>query len=196
MRSSYIHFKQVTDRVVSLILIIVLSWLFLLIIILYVITGNKPVFFVQERIGKNNRPFRLYKFRTLKNVVASIQERRFWLGNLMRYTSLDELPQLINVLRGEMSLIGPRPLPVTYLLRFNKEQQKRHLVMPGITGLAQVNGRNSITWTEKFNFDLYYVNNLSIVLDITIILKTIILLLSFRKDSSLQEKEFTGNNDT
>src|SRR5205085_2704018 len=114
----------------------------------------------------------------------------------MRYTSRDELPQLINILKGEMSLVGPRPLPVAYLVRFNETQRRRHLVMPGITGLAQVNGRNSITWEEKFDFDLYYVNNLSIVLDITIILKTIVLLLSFRKDSSLQEKEFTGNNDT
>ena len=196
MKSVYVHFKRATDWIISLMLLALTSWLFVLIMMIYLVTANRPLFFIQERIGKNDRPFKLYKFRTLKEANESLQQRRFWLGDFMRYTSLDELPQLINVLKGEMSLVGPRPLPITYLVRFNQAQRKRHLVMPGITGLAQVNGRNSITWAEKFDFDLYYVNNLSFVLDITIILKTIVLLLSFRKDSSLQEKEFTGSNDT
>ena len=196
MKSGYVYLKLTTDWIVSLMLLALTSWLFVLIMMIYFVTGNRPLFFIQERIGKDDRPFKLYKFRTLKEANESLQQRRFWLGDFMRYTSLDELPQLINVLKGEMSLVGPRPLPIAYLGRFSQAQRKRHLVMPGITGLAQVNGRNSITWAEKFDFDLYYVNNLSFVLDITIILKTIVLLLSFRKDSSLQEKEFTGSNDT
>ena len=109
------------------------------------------------------------------------------------WTSLDELPQLINVLKGDMSLIGPRPLPLEYIPHFSAEQWKRHLVRPGISGLAQVNGRNAISWQSKFQYDLYYLNNLSLRLDIAILFKTFLLLLSFKKDTSLNEQKFMGN---
>jgi len=121
-------------------------------------------------------------------------ERKFPLGNFLRSTSLDELPQLIHVLRGEMSLIGPRPLPLEYLPLFSKEQSLRHSVKPGITGLAQVSGRNSLSWEEKFKLDILYVRTVSFMLDMKITLKTIILLLSFKKDHSLSEQKFSGNH--
>ena len=154
-----------------------------------------PIFFFQERTGIQGKPFRLIKFRTLKSIGSSLEERRFWLGDFLRATSLDELPQLINVLKGEMSLIGPRPLPVEYLALMSDEQKKRHLVKPGITGWAQVNGRNAISWQEKFALDNYYVKHVSFLLDVKIVFKTIQLLLSFKKDISLSEQKFTGNEE-
>ncbi len=159
------------------------------------ISFSFPVFFIQERTGKSNKPFQLFKFRTLKSTGSSLAERRFWLGDFLRATSLDELPQLINVLKGEMSLIGPRPLPVEYLSLMNDEQKKRHQVKPGITGWVQVNGRNAISWHEKFELDNYYVKHVSFLLDVKIVFKTIQLLLSFKKDISLSERKFTGNEE-
>jgi len=135
----------------------------------------------------------MIKFRTLK--VSDEQDRRFVLGNVLRFLSLDELPQLLNVLMGDMSLIGPRPLPIEYLPLFSAEQKKRHDVRPGITGWAQVNGRNSVSWEQKFKFDVMYVQKVSFLFDAKIVVKTIILLLSFRKDTSLLEKKFTGSHD-
>lgn len=134
----------------------------------------------------------MYKFRTLKNSDASLQERRFALGDLIRFTNADELPQLWNVLKGEMSLVGPRPLPVEYADLFSDKQNKRHSVLPGITGLAQVSGKNNLSWDEKFRLDLEYVNKVSFALDIKILIKTLILALSFKKDTSLTEEKFTG----
>jgi lipopolysaccharide/colanic/teichoic acid biosynthesis glycosyltransferase len=149
--------------------------------------------FVQQRIGKNEKLFRVLKFRTLQDTEGSnLKERTFWLGNFLRATSLDELPQVINVLKGEMSLVGPRPLPVAYGTLFSETQRKRHDVLPGITGYAQVNGRHSISWTQKFQHDIFYVNNISFWLDLKILFKTIVLVLSFKKDESLNEQKFTG----
>lgn len=182
--------KRPFDLIISIILLLFFSWLFILIILAYAITFEWPILFTQERIGKDERPFKLYKFRTLKPETFAVRE--FWLGRFLRFTSLDELPQLVNVLRGEMSLIGPRPLPTLYLSRFSNEQRKRHQVRPGITGWAQVNGRNSISWTTKFNYDLAYVERCSFLFDLGIIIRTILLLLSFSKDVSLLEEEFTG----
>lgn len=164
----------------------------MLIAIVYLVTFQLPVFFRQNRIGKDERPFMLWKFRTLKNNSAALSERTFVLGNLMRATSLDELPQLWNVLKGEMSFIGPRPLPVGYLPLFSKEQRVRHAIRPGITGWAQVNGRHGISWPEKFRLDAYYVINVSFRLDLKIFWQTLNLLVSFRPDVSLLEKPFTG----
>src|SRR5690606_12814479 len=141
-------------------------------------------------------PFLLYKFRTLKHdTQKSLLERRFPLGSFLRFTNLDELPQVLNVLRGDLSFVGPRPLPKEYLPLYSQEQRKRHVIRPGITGWAQINGRHSIPWTEKFSLDLYYVQNISFRLDVIILFKTILLILAFRKDQSLLEKKFTGNND-
>lgn len=134
----------------------------------------------------------MYKFRTLKNSDASLLERRFALGDCLRFTNADELPQLLNVLKGEMSLVGPRPLPVEYADLFSDKQNKRHSVLPGITGLAQVSGKNNLSWDEKFRLDLEYVNKVSFALDIRILIKTLILALSFKKDTSLTEEKFTG----
>ena len=121
------------------------------------------------------------------------QQRRFLLGDILRYLSLDELPQVWNVLKGDMSFIGPRPLPTEYLSLFSQEQQMRHTIKPGITGWAQVNGRHSISWQQKFELDNYYLAHLSFGLDLTIFYKTIVLLLSFNKDQSLAEEKFKGN---
>jgi lipopolysaccharide/colanic/teichoic acid biosynthesis glycosyltransferase len=179
---------------VAVLLLVILSWLILLIVILYVVSAQTGILFRQRRIGLHQKPFVMFKFRSLKsNVSLPLQERRFWLGDILRALSLDEIPQLINVLRGEMSLVGPRPLPVEYLERFSKDEQLRHTVRPGVTGLAQVSGRNEISWGRKFELDRYYVANLSFLMDMRILIKTVILLFSFRKDRSLTEKEFTGN---
>ncbi len=190
--TSYPHLKRALDLILSIILIICLSWLWLLIILSYVLTFQFPVFFIQARIGKNERPFNLIKFRTLKNGEGPVQSRKNFLGNLLRRTSLDELPQLWNAVKGEMSLVGPRPLPVGYLPLFSAEQRRRHAVRPGITGLAQVNGRHGISWEEKFSFDLYYVQHISFRQDVRALLKTVGLLLSFKPDISLEEKAFEG----
>jgi undecaprenyl phosphate N,N'-diacetylbacillosamine 1-phosphate transferase len=187
--------KRVFDVLFSFLLMISLSWLFLLIIILYLINGYRAIFFTQERTGWKEKPFRLYKFRTLKEGdTLSPAERTFGLGNFLRTTSLDELPQLWHVLKGDMSMMGPRPLPVDYLPRFTLQQRTRHIIRPGITGWAQVNGRHTISWEEKFILDIYYVENVSLWLDLVIIFKTIGLLLSLKKDTSLQEKEFRRND--
>jgi lipopolysaccharide/colanic/teichoic acid biosynthesis glycosyltransferase len=172
---------------------ILFSWLFILISLMYFLTSQRPVFFSQERIGRDGQPFILHKFRTLKSD-GILAERKFWWGSFLRFTSLDELPQLFNVLNGDMSLIGPRPLPTEYLPLFSPEQKRRHDVLPGITGWAQVNGRNSVSWQEKFKFDLEYVQNVSFPFDLKILFKTIVLLMSFKKDTSLLEGKFTGNH--
>lgn len=188
------YFKRLMDATGALILLLFFSWLLLLIIIVYGVQWQWPVIYVQERIGRNESVFRLYKFRTLKTGGGTPEERRFAWGNFLRRTSLDELPQLINVLKGEMSLIGPRPLPVEYLDLFSTDQRRRHQVRPGITGLAQVNGRNAIDWDTKFSYDLEYVNNITLRRDMNIVFKTIRLILSFGKDLSLSEKKFTGRS--
>ena len=171
-----------------------LSWLFVFIAVLYWGSGNRRILFKQQRTGLNMKPFILFKFRTLKDDASlPFESRRFRLGDILRRTSLDELPQLWNILKGEMSLIGPRPLPVTYLDFFSDREKRRFLLKPGITGFAQVNGRHSISWQKKFEYDLYYIQNVSFLLDCKIFIKTILLLLSFKNDISLQEEKFTGN---
>jgi lipopolysaccharide/colanic/teichoic acid biosynthesis glycosyltransferase len=177
------------DIIASVILLVLTSWLFLLILTLYTLTLEFPILFIQHRIGRNEKAFKMLKFRTLKPGTLPARERRFLLGDILRFFSLDELPQLFNVLKGDMSLIGPRPLPIEYLNRIPQPYRRRHDIRPGITGWAQVNGRHSIPWEEKFKLDLYYVDNRSLSLDMKIILKTVVHLLSFRKDTSLKEEE-------
>lgn len=187
------YLKRIADITFSTLLLVVTSWLFLLILLSYFLSLQWPVFFKQERIGKNEKFFKLIKFRTLKPGNEQAKERRFFLGDVLRFLSLDELPQLIHVLRGEMSLVGPRPLPAEYLPLFSTSQRLRHTVVPGITGWAQVNGRHAIHWEEKFRLDNWYVANISFALDLKILLKTVFLFFSFRKDVSLEEPEFKGN---
>ena len=185
--------KRAFDLLLVAFSIVLFLWLLVLIIIGYIITSELPILYKSVRMGKSGVPFSMLKFRTLSgNENLPLDKRRFTLGSILRLTNLDELPQLWNVLKGEMSFIGPRPLPVEYRELFSVEQNQRHMVRPGITGWAQVCGKNSISWQQKFELDLYYVNNISFLVDLKILLKTFILVLSFKKDTSLHEKKFTG----
>jgi sugar transferase EpsL len=171
------------QRLIALLLIFFLSPLFLIIYILVRINFGSPVLFKQERPGKNNDIFTIFKFRTMLNLVNSSgkklsdQERLTKFGKFLRASSLDELPELYNVVRGEMAFVGPRPLLVDYLPLYSKEQIRRHNVKPGITGFAQINGRNLISWEEKLEMDVWYVDNRSFLLDIQILFKTLLKVL-------------------
>lgn len=185
--------KPVVDYLFTILLIPVSGAIGLLIFLFFISTGNFPVFFKQLRTGENGKHFWLLKFRTLtNNQQLALPSRQFLLGMWLRRLNLDELPQIINILRGEMSWVGPRPLPKQYDDRMSAEQKIRWQVKPGITGWAQVNGRHSISWEEKFELDRWYIQNISFTTDLKIIIKTIILLLSLKEDRSLAEKEFTG----
>lgn len=194
-------FKRMFDIVIGLILIIILSPLILIITILLFIANSGKPFFFQKRPGKNQKIFTIIKFKTMNDKKDSHGEflpdmqRITKVGRFVRNTSLDELLQLINVLTGDMSFVGPRPLLIAYLPLYNQEQAKRHLVKPGITGWAQVNGRNAISWEQKFEYDVWYVNHISFMIDLKIILKTIEKVFK-REDVSASETEtmkaFTG----
>ena len=163
-------------RVLDLAIIVILApvWLPVTAIVALLVRVNlgRPVLFAQDRAGLNGRPFTLYKFRTMKEGEGSDAERLTRLGRFLRAASLDELPELWNVLKGEMSLVGPRPLPVRYLPRYTPEQKRRHEVKPGITGWAQVNGRNALDWETKFRYDVDYVDSQSVWLDLKILWMT------------------------
>jgi len=171
--------KRAVDTVLSAMILLMGLPLFGLVALLVRWKMGRPVFFRQRRPGLHGRPFILYKFRTMNDArhgdgsLKPDGERLTWLGRFLRGASLDELPQLWNVLRGEMSLIGPRPLLMEYLRRYTPEQARRHDVQPGITGWAQVNGRNAITWEEKFRLDVWYVDHWSLWLDLRILLWTV-----------------------
>jgi sugar transferase EpsL len=167
--------KRAFDRLISFALLVALSPALLSIAILILRTLGRPTFFRQQRPGRFGRPFTLYKFRTMANrrdaqgQLLPDGERLTQLGRLLRLFSVDELPQLWNVLRGDLSLVGPRPLLMQYLDRYNHEQARRHDVLPGITGWAQINGRNAITWKQKFELDVWYADHWSLWLDIKIL---------------------------
>jgi lipopolysaccharide/colanic/teichoic acid biosynthesis glycosyltransferase len=173
------YLKRFLDLIVSLIAFSLLLPLFIIVtVLLYIANQGKP-FFVQQRPGKNGRIFRLVKFKTMNDKkdaagnLLSDGERLTAVGQFIRKTSLDEIPQLINVIKGEMSLIGPRPLLIEYLSLYNDTQKRRHEVRPGITGWAQVNGRNAIGWKQKFELDVWYVDNMNFLLDCKIIVFTL-----------------------
>lgn len=171
--------KRLIDLIAASVVFILLSPLFLILYVLIRVKLGSPVLFKQERAGLNGTAFTLYKFRTMtsetneKGELLPDEERMTPFGNLLRELSLDELPQLINVIKGDMSLVGPRPLLIEYLAYYSPEQMKRHLVKPGITGWAQVHGRNSLNWEEKFKLDTWYVKHISTRLDLKILLMTI-----------------------
>lgn len=193
-------FKRVIDFVIVLTALLII-WPFLLIIYIWLFIANKGAgaIFYQERPGKNEKIFKVMKFKSMTDErdadgnLLPEAKRLTKVGAFIRKTSMDELPQLINVLKGDMALIGPRPLLPKYLPLYNEEQHRRHDVRPGITGWAQVNGRNNVTWTEKFKLDVWYVDNCSLLLDIKIIFMTIKNVLS-SKDIVLTTGPFTGNN--
>ena len=170
--------KKLLDIVISATALILLSPFMLIIYLLVRINLGGPAFFLQERVGKDNKIFKMIKFRTMKNStdkdgnLLSDNERLTKFGRFLRSFSIDELPELINILKGDMSLVGPRALLVQYLEHYNSEQIRRHEVLPGLTGWAQINGRNSITWCEKFKLDVWYVDNWSLWLDIKIFFLT------------------------
>ena len=195
--------KRLLDITISLIALIFLSPLMLLIYLLVRINLGSPAFFLQERVGKDNKIFKMIKFRTMKNStdkngnLLSDNERVTKFGSFLRSFSLDELPELINILKGDMSLVGPRALLVQYLGLYNDEQIRRHEVLPGLTGWAQINGRNSITWSEKFKLDVWYVDNWSLWLDIKIFFLTFWKVLKregINQSESVTMEYFIGSN--
>ena len=179
--------KPVFDRSFALIFLIVSLPVQLIIALVLSFHFKKSPLFLHNRAGKNECTLKLIKFRTFKTDFDEKSVTR--LGRFIRSYSLDELPQFVNVLKGEMSIVGPRPLLVEYLMHYNPEERKRHLVLPGITGLAQVNGRNAISWEERMKLDVFYVNNLSFMMDIKILLKTILEI--FKKDFTSYKDEKT-----
>lgn len=194
--------KWLIDRLMAAIALILFSPLILLVAIAVAINMGSPVVFAQDRPGKNSHIFKFYKFRTMTNAqdrdgrLLPDRDRITPFGEWLRQTSLDELPQLWNVLKGDMSFIGPRPLIVSYLERYSPQQARRHEVLPGITGLAQINGRNAISWPEKFKLDVSYIDNWSLLLDFKILILTVVKVI--QKDGINQEgyatsEEFKGS---
>lgn len=195
-------FKQVIDVTISLLVFILLLPVFLIVTILLAIANNGKPFFFQSRPGKNERIFKVIKFKTMNDrrdkngELLSDADRLTSVGKFVRKTSLDEIPQLINVIKGDMSLVGPRPLLVDYLPLYNAEQKRRHNVRPGITGWAQVNGRNAISWEKKFQYDVWYVDNISLLLDIKICWMTVQKVIKTEGISSATSatmERFTGS---
>lgn len=195
-------FKRILDFLLSLTALLILSPVLLILTILGAcFMGGNP-FFTQRRPGKNEKIFRLIKFRTMSNRrdeqgnLLPDEARLNKYGRFLRSTSLDELPELINILLGQMSLVGPRPLLVQYLSRYNAQQRRRHDVRPGLTGWAQVNGRNAISWEEKFQYDIAYVENISFSMDIKVIFTTISKIFKregISSDTAATMEEFMGS---
>lgn len=196
-------FKRLFDFFVALLGFMLLSPIFLVVTLgLFFANRGKPFFF-QERPGKDERIFKIVKFKTMNDKkdkngdLLPDAERLTKIGSFVRKNSLDEIPQLINVLKGDMSLIGPRPLRTYYLPLYSEEQRKRHLVRPGITGWAQVNGRNAISWTKKFELDVYYVNNISFGLDLKIFfltIKKVFIREGISQEGQATVEPFNGHN--
>jgi len=195
-------FKPTLDFLISLLGLLVLSPIFLFVMIALAIANNGKPFFFQKRPGKNEKIFSIIKFKTMNDKkdaegnLLSDAERLTPIGAFVRKTSLDEIPQLINVLKGDMSMIGPRPLLIQYLPLYSEIQKRRHEVRPGITGWAQVNGRNAISWEQKFEYDVWYVDNVSLTLDFKIGLMTIFKIFKregISSDTSVTMEAFKGN---
>ncbi len=203
MINNYFFIKRLIDLIMSIIGLITLSPFFLLIPILLFLSGCKNPFFIQKRSGLNGKSINVIKFKTMSDKkdkngkILPDVDRITKLGNFLRNTSLDEIPQFINILKNDMSLIGPRPLYLDYIPLYSEFQKRRLEIKPGITGWAQINGRNAISWDQKFKFDVWYVDNVSFFLDIKIIFLTIIKIV-FRSNISSNNhvtmSKFTGNN--
>ena len=194
--------KPFFDVLIAVVLLILISPLFVIITFILLFLNNGKPFFTQLRPGKNEKVFKLLKFKSMNDKrdsngeLLSDMHRLTIVGKFIRKTSLDEIPQLINVIAGDMSFVGPRPLLVQYLPLYNEEQKKRHLVKPGITGWAQVNGRNGIGWSQKFEFDVWYANNISLWLDLKIAaltLKQVISSEGVNQSNTETMEYFKGN---
>lgn len=177
------YIKRLLDIICALLALIVFCWLYAIIAILVRIKLGKPVLYTAKRIGKDNKPFKLYKFRSMTDAkdengnLLPDTARLTSFGRKLRSTSLDEIAEAINILKGEMSVVGPRPLPSIYLPYYTEEELKRHSVKPGLSGWAQVNGRNSLPWAEKFKLDVWYAENVSFLLDVKIVFLTVVKAL-------------------
>lgn len=200
----YLHFfKPLADRLIATVTLLVASPVLMVIVVLLAIANKGNVWFFQPRPGKHGKIFKVVKFKTMTDErdksgnLLPDDVRLTAIGKFVRKTSLDELPQLVNVIRGDMSLIGPRPLLVEYLPLYSAEQRRRHEVKPGITGWAQVNGRNAISWQQKFAFDVWYVDNVSLTLDLKILFLTIQKVFKaegISSTTSVTMEKFRGNN--
>nr|WP_090892861.1 sugar transferase [Evansella caseinilytica] len=197
--------KRIFDFAVAAFLLVLLSPVILLVAFMIKVNIGSPVLFKQQRPGLQCKPFHLYKFRTMteerdeRGELLADEFRLTSFGSFLRKYSLDELPQLLNVLKGDISLVGPRPLLMEYLPLYSEEQMKRHNVKPGITGWAQVNGRNAITWEEKFKLDVWYVANQSFLLDVKILFRTVYKVIKsdgINQPGKVTTEEFTGLNAT
>ena len=200
----YLKFKYAIDWLAAMILILILSPFLVFISLIIKLKLGSPIFFFQDRPGLSEKKFRLIKFRTMSSEkdnsgkLLEDQHRLTKFGNFLRETSIDELPTLINILKGEMSFIGPRPLLMEYLNFYSENQRRRHNVKPGLTGLAQINGRNSISWQKKFKYDVLYVENISLLIDMKIIFMTIFKVLKREGIYSKYNRPiepFKGNNN-
>lgn len=198
------YIKRLIDLFVSITFLIVFSPILILLYGLVRLIMGSPTFFIQTRVGLNEKPFKLVKFRTMFDLrdtngdLLPDDQRLNRLGLFLRKSGLDELPELVNVIKGEMSLVGPRPLLLEYLSEYSEYHKQRHHVKPGLTGLAQVNGRNTTTWKERLDYDVNYVKSISFFNDLKIVLKTIVVLLTFKgatpKDKAVMN-EYKRNQD-
>ena len=196
------YIKRILDIIYSLGFILCFWWVYILVAILVRVKLGSPVIFKQQRPGLNGKVFTMYKFRSMTDAkdkdgkLLSDEERLPRFGKLLRATSLDEIPEFFNILKGDMSLVGPRPLLVQYLERYNERQARRHEVRPGITGWAQVNGRNAISWEQKFEYDVEYVEKCSFLLDVKIIfmtIKKIFIREGISQEGNVTMEEFRGS---
>lgn len=197
------YLKRILDILICIIGLIFISPILLVVALLVKIKLGSPIIFKQERPGLHGEIFKLYKFRTMTNEkndsgeLLNDEVRLTEFGKKLRASSLDELPEIFNIIIGDMSIVGPRPLMVKYLPIYSEKQKRRHDVRPGLTGLAQISGRNAITWTERFNKDIEYVDNISLKLDMYIFFKTIYYVLKregINSDTSATMEDFTGDN--
>ena len=195
------HIKRMLDVLGVLVVLALFWWIYVIVAILVRVKLGSPILFRQERPGKNGKVFRLYKFRSMTDEkdeqghLLPDEVRLTKFGRLLRATSLDELPELFNILKGEMSLVGPRPLLVKYLPLYSDHQARRHEVTPGLTGYAQVHGRNAISWEDKFDLDVYYVEHISFGLDVKILFQTVIKVIrreGISSESNATMEEFIG----
>ncbi|GAL77607.1 lipid carrier : UDP-N-acetylgalactosaminyltransferase [Algibacter lectus] len=200
----YFIVKRFLDFIIALTALLLLAPIFFVVFVCLLIANQGKAFFYQQRPGKNEKVFKIIKFKTMNDKKDAqgeflpFDQRVTKIGNFIRKYSLDEIPQLINVLKGDMSLVGPRPLLTDYLPLYNEEQKKRHNVKPGITGWAQVKGRNSISWNQKFTYDVWYVENISFLLDLQIMLltaKRLVVPQGINSSDGLNMTTFTGGAD-